>query len=138
MLTKNGMCIKFNSTEISTTSRTTSGVKGINLNDGDEVITTLVVRYINDCISVFSTGGFTKRIAQKDLITQRRGGKGVICYKNNNDTIAGGALISDEDSVLIIGISKSICIPATDIPLLGRTATGNIAIKDRIQSVSKV
>ncbi len=138
VLTKNGMCIKFNSNEISTTSRTTSGVKGINLNDGDEVITSLVVRDSSDYLSIFSTGGFTKKIAPKDLITQKRGGKGVICYKNNGDTIADGALVSDGDSVLIIGMSKSICIPATDIPLLGRTATGNIAIKDKIQSVSKV
>ena len=138
MLTKKGMCIKFNSTEISATSRATSGVKGINLNDGDEVVTTLVIRNAEDCLSIFSTGGFTKKIAPKDLITQKRGGKGVICYKNGDDMIAGGALLSDEDSVLIIGSSKSICIPATDIPLLGRTAAGNIAIKDRIQSVSKV
>ena len=138
MLTKKGMCIKFNSTEISATSRATSGVKGINLNDGDEVVTTLVIRNAEDCLSIFSTGGFTKKIAPKDLVTQKRGGKGVICYKNGDDMIAGGALLSDEDSVLIIGSSKSICIPATDIPLLGRTAAGNIAIKDRIQSVSKV
>ncbi len=138
MLTKKGMCIKFNSTEISATSRATSGVKGINLNDDDEVVTTLVVRNAGDYLSIFSTGGFTKKIAPKDLVTQRRGGKGVICYKNGDDTIAGGALLSDEDSVLIIGSSKSICIPATDIPLLGRTAAGNIAIKDKIQSISKV
>lgn len=138
MLTKKGMCIKFNSTEISATSRATSGVKGINLNDDDEVVTTLVIRNAEDCLSIFSTGGFTKKIAPKDLVTQKRGGKGVICYKNGDDTVAGGTLLSDEDSVLIIGSSKSICIPATDIPLLGRTAAGNIAIKDKIQSVSKV
>ena len=138
MLTKKGMCIKFNSTEISATSRATSGVKGINLNDDDEVVTTLVIRNAEDCLSIFSTGGFTKKIAPKDLVTQKRGGKGVICYKNGDDTVAGGALLSDEDSVLIIGSSKSICIPATDIPLLGRTAAGNIAIKDKIQSISKV
>ena len=138
ILTKCGMCIKFNSSEISATSRTTSGVKGINLNKDDEVISTLVVRDNNDYLGVFSVGGFTKKISPKDLITQKRGGKGVICYKNGNDTLAGGALISDEDAILIIGNSKSICISATDIPSLSRTAAGNIAIKDKIQSISKV
>lgn len=138
ILTKKGMCIKFNSTEISATSRATSGVKGINLNDGDEVITSLVVRDSNDSLGIFSVGGFTKKIAPTDLVTQKRGGKGIICYKNPDDTLAGGTLLSDEDAVLIIGKSKSICIPATDIPLLSRTAAGNIAIKDKIQSVSKI
>ena len=58
LITKKGMCIKFNSTEISPTSRTTSGVKGINLNDDDEVIATLVVRDSNDSLGIFSTWRF--------------------------------------------------------------------------------
>ena len=137
MLTKNGMCIKFNSSEITPTSRATSGVKGINLNENDEVITTLVVRDNTDTLGIFSTGGFGKRIAANDLVLQHRGGKGVICYKGD-DTVASGALLSDEDNVLVIGISNSICIPAKDLPILSRPAAGNIVIKDRIQSVSKV
>ena len=137
LITKKGMCIKFNSTEISATSRTTSGVKGINLNDDDEVIATLVVRDSNDTLGIFSTGGFSKKISPNDLVLQKRGGKGIICYKSN-DEVAAAALLSDEDQVLVVGSSKSICISAKDIPLLGRTAAGNITLKDKIQSVSKV
>ena len=137
LITKKGMCIKFNSTEISPTSRTTSGVKGINLNDDDEVIATLVVRDSNDTLGIFSTGGFSKKISPNDLVLQKRGGKGIICYKSN-DEVAAAALLSDEDQVLVVGSSKSICISAKDIPLLGRTAAGNITLKDKIQSVSKV
>ena len=137
MITKRGMCIKFNSSEITPTARATSGVKGINLNENDEVITTLVVRDNTDTLGIFSTGGFGKRIAANDLVLQHRGGKGVICYKGD-DTVASGALLNDEDNVLVIGISNSICIPAKDLPILSRPATGNIVIKDRIQSVSKV
>ena len=137
LITKKGMCIKFNSTEISPTSRATSGVKGINLNDGDEVVSTLVVRDSNDSLGIFSTGGFGKRIAASDLVLQKRGGKGITCYKSSDD-VASAALLSDEDSVLAIGVSKSICISAKEIPILGRTAAGNIVLKDRLQSVSKV
>ena len=137
LITKKGMCIKFNSTEISATSRTTSGVKGINLNDDDEVIATLVDRDSNDTLGIFSTGGFSKKISPNDLVLQKRGGKGIICYKSN-DEVAAAALLSDEDQVLVVGSSKSICISAKDIPLLGRTAAGNITLKDKIQSVSKV
>ena len=136
ILTKKGMCIKFNSSEITPTSRATSGVKGITLNDGDEVVTSLVVRNGNDNLAVFTVGGLVKKIAPTELVIQRRAGKGVTCHKG--DDIAAAALVDDTDSVLVIGLSKSICISASDIPLLGRQAAGNIAIKDRIQSVSKV
>lgn len=137
MITKRGMCIKFNSSEITPTARATSGVKGINLNENDEVITTLVVRDNSDMLGIFSTGGFGKKIAASDLVLQHRGGKGVICYKGD-DAVAAGALLSDTDNILIIGLSNSICIPSSDLPILSRPAAGNIVIKDRIQSVSKV
>lgn len=138
IVTKNGMCIKFDSSEISATSRATSGVKGINLNQGDEVLTSLVIRDKDDSLGIFSTSGTGKKIAASGLVTQRRGGKGVVCFKSPGDTVAAAALINDTDNILILGLSKSICISAKEIPSLGRTAVGNIIIKDKIQSASKV
>ena len=140
IITKTGMCIKFNSSDITATSRATSGVKGIELKPDDSVVTGLPVRNQNDNLALFTTGGYTKKLAPNEFITQKRAGKGIIVYKPSEASgdIAGAALISDEDSILIIGNSKSICLPATDIPVYGRQATGNIAIKDRIQSISKV
>lgn len=138
VITKKGMCIKFNSTEISPTSRATSGVKGINLNPDDEVISTLVIKDDNDSLGIFSTGGTGKKIAATDLVSQRRGGKGIVCFKSPSDTVAAAALINDEDNILILGKSKSICISAKEVPQLGRTAIGNVIIKDKIQSASKV
>ena len=38
-------------------------------------------------------------------------------------------MINDEDSLLLVG-KTSICISATDVPLLGRAATGNLMIKN--------
>ena len=140
IVTKQGMVIKFNSSDVSITSRATSGVKGIDLKPDDEVITGLPVRNQNDSLGLFSTGGYTKKLASNEFVTQKRGGRGVVAYKASDTSgdIAGATLISDEDSILIIGNSKSICLSATDIPTFGRQAAGNIAIKDRIQSISKV
>ena len=83
---------------------------------------------------------FYKKRTTSEFIIQKRGGRGIVAYKASDTSgdIAGAALISDEDSILIIGNSKSICLSATDIPAFGRQAAGNIAIKDRIQSISKV
>ena len=81
ILTKLGYCIKFNSTEISTTARMTTGVKGINLNDGDEVIAALPIRNSNDTLAIFTTNGFGKKIKLSELVLQKRGGKGVVIMK---------------------------------------------------------
>ena len=47
-------------------------------------------------------------------------------------------MITDEDNVLLVG-KTSICISATDIPLLGRPATGNMMIKNgELNSIVKL
>ena len=47
-------------------------------------------------------------------------------------------MINDEDNILLVG-KNSICIAATDIPLLGRTAVGNIMIqKGQLNSITKI
>ena len=141
ILTKLGYCIKFNSTEISTTARMTTGVKGINLNDGDEVIAVLPIRNSNDTLALFSTNGFGKKIKLSELVLQKRGGKGVVIMKPSAGTgnIAAAQLVSDEDAILLTGMKRSICIKATELPLLSRISLGNSIIKgDIISSASKV
>ena len=141
LATKEGMSIRFGSEEIGATSRTTSGVKGINLNDGDEVVACLAVRHETDQVAIFAKNGLAKKFAMNELVTQKRAGKGLMCYKPSPTTgpVTAAALVSDEDSILIIGDVSGICISATDIPLLGRASVGNQVIKNsKILSVSKV
>ena len=141
MITKNGMAIKFNSTEIGTTSRATVGIKGMNLNDGDSVVATLVIRHDTDMLAVFSENGLGKKVALKELPLQKRAGKGLVCYKVSaaSGGLADAALVSDEDTILICGDKTSLCISATEIPALGRASVGNQLIKNnKLMSVSKV
>ena len=141
IVTKNGMAIKFNSNEIGTTSRTTSGVKGVNLGDGDEVVSTLVLRNTNDSLAIFSEKGLGKKFDLSELPLQKRAGKGLTCYKASatSGNVAAAALISDEDSILICGDKTSICVSATEVPSLGRVSVGNQLIKsNKVLSVSKV
>ena len=139
--TSNGMAIKFNSTEISPTSRTTAGVKGIDLKPDDVVISTLVLRNENDSLAIFSEKGLGKKISMKEITLQKRAGKGLTCYKvgDTGGRVSAAALISDEDNILICGDKTSLCISATEIPLLGRVSLGNQLIKgSKILSISKV
>lgn len=141
LVTAKGMAIKFNSTEISATSRTTSGVKGMTLNEGDSVIAALPIRNVKDSLAVFSESGLGKKVDLSEFVMQKRSGKGIICYKTAENTgdLVAAALVSDEDNLLVCGLPNSICISATDIPALGRTSVGNQILKgSKILSVSKV
>ncbi|MDD7754121.1 MAG: DNA gyrase subunit A, partial [Clostridiales bacterium] len=141
LTTKNGMGIKFNSTDITATSRATSGVKGINLNEGDEVISAMPIRHNTDSMAVFSENGLGKKFSLDELTLQKRGGKGLSIYKISGSTgpLTATALIADEDNLLITGDKASICISAKDIPTLGRISIGNQIIRSsKIKSVTKV
>ena len=141
VVTKNGYVLRFNSTEVSATSRMTAGVKGINLNEGDEVIAALPVRNPDDALALFSENGLGKKILPKETITQKRAGKGVGCYKTTDATgpVRAAILVSDEDNILLVGDKTSICISATDIPAMGRTTIGNQMIKNgKVIAASKV
>ena len=141
LLTKNGYGIKFSSVEIGATSRATSGVKGITINPDDEVIAAQPLRHDTDAIAIISETGLGKKFSSSELPMQKRAGKGLICYKPTNSTgfVADGALISDEDNILIIGDKSSICVSATEIPELSRASIGNQIIKNnKVKSISKV
>ena len=141
LVTANGMGIRFDSKEISPTSRATSGVKGINMADGDSIVAAIPVRNTNDKLAVFVQRGMAKKFSLDELPIQKRAGKGLMCYKPTDSTgkVAAATLIEDADNVLVIGDSTSICISAEDIPVLGRSSVGNQVIKNNtIKSVSKV
>ena len=141
LVTKNGMAIRFDSKEVSATSRATSGVKGINLGADDEVVAAIPVRNANDKLAVFVSGGMAKKFDLSELPVQKRAGKGLMCYKPTDSTgrVAAATLVEDGDCVLILGDKSSICIEATEIPELGRASVGNLVIKNsKVLSVSKV
>jgi DNA gyrase subunit A len=141
IVTKKGFGIRIDTSKISPAGRVTQGVKGIKLNEGDEVIAALPVHKETDTIGIFSAAGLGKRIEVKEAVLQGRGGKGVAYYKPTDETgdVIAIAMLSEEDKVLISGNKSSICISAEEIPITGRTAVGNILIKNnRVMSVSKV
>ena len=136
LVTKKGMSIRFETKNIAPIGRVTAGVKSIKLDEEDEVLIGLPINHKTDALATFSEDGSARKTTLSDFPVQGRGGKGL---KVGSGTIAGAALVSDEDKILIIGRPNSICISATDIPLLSRTALGNMMIKNsKINDIIKV
>ena len=141
MLTKQGMAIRFNSSEIAASSRATIGIKGIDLKKDDEVVAVMTVRNANDSLAIFTKRGMGKKFPAQELPVNHRAGKGLIVYKPTPVTgdVASGALVADEDSILIMSNTTSICISATEIPMQSRASMGNQLIKATdVTTVSKV
>lgn len=141
IITHNGYLIRFNSDEITATARMTMGVKGLSLGKDDYVIAVLPIRDSADNLAIFSSNGYGKQVALSELSIQRRGGKGVIGYKANeaNGYVSCAQLVSNEDTLLLVGNKNSICISTPEIPLLTRTSIGNMMLKgNKIISASKV
>ena len=139
VITKNGMSIYFESKNINPIGRIAAGVKTIKLDENDEVVVGLPIHSNNDIIAIFSTKGYGKKTSIKEFNLQGRGGKGLVIYRPSAiyGEIAGAAVVSDKDTVLLTGQPNSICIAATDLPLLTRTSFGNIMIKSNISSIVK-
>lgn len=133
LVTKNGMTIRFGTAEMPISSRTAQGVKGMKLNDGDSVIAALPITDPADYLAIVSKNGLGKKIKIDELTLQNRGGKGLMCYK---EEIAGAEIIKTTDNLLINGNKSSIVISGKDIPTLGRASMGNIMLKNNDQTIS--
>lgn len=133
LVTKNGMVIRFGTTEMPISSRTAQGVKGMKLNDGDSIIAALPIVDPVDYLAIVSKNGLGKKMQIDELTLQNRGGKGLLCYKGE---IAGAEIIKESDNLLINGDKSSIVISGKDIPTLGRISMGNIMLKNNGQVIS--
>ena len=138
IITKKGMSIRFDTKSIGAIGRLALGVKGINLAEDDEVVAALPIHKDTDTVGIFTSNGLGKKVALKEFASQTRGGKGTIVYKpTGNETVVGAAMLSDDDNILLAG-NNSICISATDVPILSKSAQGNILTKSNVISVTKV
>ena len=136
IITKQGMSIHFETKEIAPIGRVTAGVKSIKLGEGDEVLIGLPIKHKTDMLATFSTNGTARKTSLEEFPCQGRGGKGL---KVGSGELAGAALVSNDDNLLIVGKPNTICISAVDIPALGRSSLGNIMIKNStIKSVIKL
>lgn len=134
IFTKLGMCIRFATQDIAAIGRVTSGVKGINLNDGDEVVCGFPIIENKKEIAIIGKNGYGKKTDLTEFNAQGRGGKGV----KLGAEIAGAVLIGPEDNLLLIGKPNSICIESGELPVQGKSTLGVKLAQNEIKSVVNV
>ena len=144
--TRGGKCIRFPEEKVRSVGRTSIGVRGIDLSEGDEVIGMIVVNDLEkDSVLVVSERGYGKRTAVEDYRITNRGGKGVITLnitEKTGDLIAIQS-VTDEDGLMIINKSGvAIRMGLDALRIMGRNTQGvrliNLKNSDEIAAVAKV
>lgn len=144
--TKNGKCIRFPEEKARAVGRGSIGVRGITLEDNDEVIGMIIAEDVaNESVLVVSEKGYGKRTAVEDYRITNRGGKGVITL---NVTEKTGNLIAiqnvkDGDGLMIINKSGvAIRMSVDELRVMGRNTQGvkliNLKNNDEIAAIAKV
>lgn len=150
MAARDGRCVRFNEEDVRALGRGASGVRGINIEEDDEVIGVITYNPSDEesgkhTILVVSENGFGKRSDPEDYRLTARGSKGV---KTLNITDKTGKVVAiknvtEENDLMIINQSGlTIRMAVTDIRVAGRATQGvkliNIREGDRIAAISAV
>ena len=98
----NGKVVRFNENDIRVMGRTASGVRGINVGNGEVVgvATSLEGKYI----LVISERGYGKKSKMEDYRLTKRGGQGVLTIKTSekNGNLAKIVAVNGEEDVLVV------------------------------------
>ena len=139
-----GMIIRFSEDEVRPMGRGAGGVRGIDVDEGDEVIAADVVQE-GALILTVSERGFGKRTPLDEYRLQGRAGKGIIDIKTGgrNGTVVGMLQVREGDDVLVITTKgKMIRIHADDVSSMGRNTMGvriiDMEADDKVGSIARV
>ena len=144
IVTKNAMCIEFKETDVRCTSRNSIGVKGINLDEGDEVVG-MQIDTQGESLLLVTENGIGKRTSLDKFRVQKRGGKGLRCYKLNDKTghVVGVKAVNDNHEIMMITNEGIIIqIRMSDLRELRRVTSGvklmDLAENVKIAKIAKV
>ena len=144
LVTRFGMCIRFLETDVRATGRTSMGVIGMNLSDGDCIVGMQLASQ-GDSLLIASENGLGKRTPMDEFTVQKRGGKGVKCYKITDKTgeVVGVKAVNDDNEIMMITTEGIIIqLRVQEISTLGRITSGVklINLKDgvKVAQIAKV
>jgi DNA gyrase subunit A len=144
LATKKGVASRFSEEDVRSTGRTSQGVRGIRLEEGDNVIGMLIAEDTHKVLTL-TENGYGKKTDMTEYRRINRGGKGVIniiCSERNGD-VTGILPVMDDDEVLFIS-RKGILIRTScdQISTVGRNTQGVRLIKlganDKAINMTKV
>ena len=126
LVTKDGICIRFNEKDVRSTGRASMGVIGMNLSSDDKVVS-MQIDTQGKYLLIVSENGLGKLTDISEFTCQHRGGKGVKCYKilEKTGNVVGAKAIDENDEIMIITNEGIIIrLAVSGISKLGRITSG--------------
>jgi len=120
-----GKAIRFNESEVRAMGRDATGVRGIKLAEGQEVISLVVVG--EGLILTASENGYGKLTPLEDFPLHGRGGQGVIALQTterNGSTVAALQVNTDQEIMLISSSGTLVRTPVAQVSIVGRNTQG--------------
>ncbi|MDR0270701.1 DNA gyrase subunit A [Paenibacillus sp.] len=137
LVSKEGMSIRFREQEVNAMGRVSAGVKGIQLREGDEVVSALWVEDDEGEILTISELGYGKRSLLADYQPQNRGGKGLATFefkegkrvRPNGNRIAGAFYCRESLEITVISREgKSYSFSSEQAPIAERKSIGKLLV----------
>jgi DNA gyrase subunit A len=132
LFSSSGKCIRFAESDVRSMGRVSRGVIGLRLQQGQEVVSMLVMGE-GDILTV-TENGFGKRTRAEDYRRQGRGGQGLIAIstsERNGELIAAKQVTDNDDIMLISDGGTLVRTSASEISILGRNTQGVTLIRLR-------
>jgi DNA gyrase subunit A len=144
LITKDGMSIRFNESDVRSMGRAAGGVRGINLEKGDALVAAAIL--VKDAtLLVAGENGIGKRTDFGEYRVQSRGGKGIITMKTNEKTgsVIGALTVRDTDEIMLITTGgQMVRTFVQHIREAGRNTQGvkliNLEAGDKLQAIAPV
>lgn len=149
LATKLGQSLRFSEKQIRDMGRGAAGVRGINLEKNDRVVSMRVfpsdVAKTGSTLLSVTSLGYAKRSDFEEYRTQSRGGKGIInikCMEKNGQVVGVLTVMPDDEIMAVTKQGMVVRCPTKDIRESGRSTQGVRLISldkgDEVSSVANV
>ncbi len=143
LFASSGKCIRFNEQDVRSMGRTATGVKGITLKEGQEVVSMFIAQ--EGDVLVCTENGYGKRTRLEEFSRIRRSGQGVIAIQTSkrNGGLVGAVQVTEEDEIMLISNGGTLVrTPVAGISLLGRNTQGvtliRLADSEKLVGLAKI
>ncbi|ATO32112.1 DNA gyrase subunit A [Dickeya dianthicola] len=126
-----GKVVRFSESAVRTMGRTATGVRGINLQNDDRVVSLIVPRGEGDILTV-TQNGFGKRTAVTEYPVKSRATKGVISIKvsERNGKVVGAVQVDTADQIMMITDAGTLVrTRVSEVSIVGRNTQGVTLIR---------
>lgn len=145
LISKHGMSVRFTASDqaLRPMGRSTSGVRGMNFRDGDQLLQASRITE-GGYVFVVTEGGYAKRTAVDEYRVQNRGGFGIKVAKLDEarGDLVGGFIVDEGDEVLaVLASGKVVRSNVAEVPAKGRNTMGVVFARfperDRIIGIAR-